>query len=67
LFPEEDYALKQQIAPASRGVSRGEALEVMGLLHEMIDRLVVDLGFSRSQSPRQVAARHRRRVAPAMA
>jgi hypothetical protein len=39
--------LKKQIAPASRGVSRVEELEVVGLLQEMIDRLVTDFGFER--------------------
>jgi hypothetical protein len=67
LFSEEGYPLKQKKAPASRGVSRVEELEVMRLLHERIDRLVADFGFSRSQSPRQVAARRRRRADPTTA
>ena len=37
--------MKKQIAPASRGVSRVEELEVVGLLQETIDRLVADFGF----------------------
>jgi hypothetical protein len=37
--------LNQQIPPASRGVSRVDELEVVGLLQEMIDRLVADFGF----------------------
>jgi hypothetical protein len=41
---EEGYPLKQKNAPAVRGVSRIERLEVMRLLHEMLDRLVVDFG-----------------------
>ena len=32
--------MKQKKAPASRGVSRVEELEVVGLLQEMIDRLL---------------------------
>ena len=39
--------MKQQIAPASRGVSRVEELEVVGLLHELSDRLVADFDFER--------------------
>ena len=38
--------MDQQIAPASRGVSRVEASEVVGLLQEMRDRLVADFGFA---------------------
>jgi len=41
--------LNQQVAPASRGVSRVEKLEVVGLLQEMRDRLVADFGFERVQ------------------
>ena len=37
--------MNQPIPPASRGVSRVEELEVVGLLQEMIDRLVADFGF----------------------
>ena len=37
--------MNQQIAPASRRVSRVEELEVVGLLQEMRDRLVADFGF----------------------
>ena len=33
------------IALAARGVSRVEQLDVVGLLHEMRDRLVADFGF----------------------
>jgi hypothetical protein len=40
LFSAEGYPLHQQIGPASRGVSRVEELEVVGLLQERIDRLV---------------------------
>jgi hypothetical protein len=47
LFSEEGYLLNRQIAPASRGVSRVEELEVVGLLQEMRDRLVADFGFER--------------------
>ena len=54
--------MRQQIAPASRGISRVKELEVMELLHEMLDGLVADFGFSRSHSLRQVAARRRRRA-----
>jgi hypothetical protein len=67
LFSEEGYPLKQKNAPASRGVSRIEKLEVMRLLHEMIDRLVAGFGLSRSQSLQQVAARRRWRVDPTTA
>ena len=35
----------QKISPAVRGVSYVEGAEVVGLLHEMIDRLVADFGF----------------------
>jgi hypothetical protein len=41
--------LNRQIAPASRGVSRVEELEVVGLLLEMGDRLVADFGFEHVQ------------------
>ena len=37
--------MNQQIALASGGVSRVEQLDVVGLLQEMIDRLVTDFGF----------------------
>jgi hypothetical protein len=47
LVSEEGSPLKQQIAPASRGVSRVEELEVVGLLHELSDRLVADFDFER--------------------
>jgi hypothetical protein len=47
LVSEEGYPLDQQIAPASRGVSRVEESEVVGLLQEMVDRLVADFGFER--------------------
>jgi hypothetical protein len=39
--------LKQQIAPESRGVSFVEELEVVGLLQELMDRLVAEFGFER--------------------
>ena len=39
--------MNRQIAPASRGVSRVEELEVVGLLQEVIDRLVADFDFER--------------------
>ena len=39
--------MNRQIAPASRGVSRVEESEVVGLLQEMRDRLVADFGFER--------------------
>jgi hypothetical protein len=45
LFSQEGYPLNQQIAPASRGVSRVEQLDVVRLLQEMMDRLVEDFGF----------------------
>jgi hypothetical protein len=45
LFSEEGYPLNQQIGPASRGVPRVADLEVVGLLHEMMVRLVTDFGF----------------------
>jgi hypothetical protein len=45
LFSEEGSPLNQPIAPASRGVSRVAELDVVGLLHERIDRLVADFGF----------------------
>jgi hypothetical protein len=35
----------QPIVPAWRGVSRVEELDVVGLLQEMLDRLVADLAF----------------------
>ncbi|HEY7312004.1 MAG TPA: hypothetical protein VH643_21755 [Gemmataceae bacterium] len=35
----------QQLVPARRGVSRVEELDAVGLLHEMIDRLVTDFAF----------------------
>ena len=47
MVSEEGYPLDQQIAPASRGVSRVEESEVVGLLQEMVDRLVADFGFER--------------------
>ena len=37
--------MNQQIALAARGVSRVEELDVVGLLHEMRDRLVADFAF----------------------
>ena len=40
MVSEEGYPLDQQIAPASRRVSRVEELEVVGLLQEMRDRLL---------------------------
>jgi hypothetical protein len=40
LVSEEGYPLDQQIAPASRRVSRVEESEVVGLLQEMRDRLL---------------------------
>jgi hypothetical protein len=46
LFSEGGYPLNQQIAPASRGVSRVEESESVELLHEMIDRPVADFGFA---------------------
>jgi hypothetical protein len=49
LFSEEGSPLDQQSAPAPRGVSRVEELEVVGLLREMRDRLVADFGFERVQ------------------
>jgi hypothetical protein len=44
---EEGYPLKRKNAPAWRGISRVAELEVMGLLQEMMDRLVADFGFER--------------------
>ena len=41
--------MKKQIAPASRGVSRVEEVEVVGLLQEMRDRLVADFKFEQVQ------------------
>ena len=35
----------QPIVPAWRGVSRVEELDVVGLLQEMLDRLVADFAF----------------------
>ena len=35
----------QNSSPVLRGVSHVEGAEVVGLLHEMIDRLVADFGF----------------------
>jgi hypothetical protein len=45
LFSEEGYPLDRQIAPATRGVPRVEELEVVGLLQEMLDRLIADFAF----------------------
>jgi hypothetical protein len=45
LFSEESYPLNRLIAPAWRDVSRVEELEVVGLLHERVDRLIADFGF----------------------
>jgi hypothetical protein len=47
---EEGNPLNQQSAPAARGVSRIEELEVVGLLQERIDRLV-----EKEESPRNNA------------
>ncbi|HEY7310204.1 MAG TPA: hypothetical protein VH643_12650 [Gemmataceae bacterium] len=43
----------QPISPASRGVSRDEELDVVELLHEMIERLAADFAFE----PVQLAGR----------
>ena len=48
-FSEEGYPLNQQIALASRGVSRVEQLDVAGLLQEMRDRLVADFSLEHVQ------------------
>jgi hypothetical protein len=45
LFSDEGFPMIQKISPAVRGVSYVEGAEVVGLLHEMIDRLVADFGF----------------------
>ena len=37
--------MSQQLVPAWRGVSRVEELDAVGLLHEMIDRLIRDFEF----------------------
>ena len=39
--------MDQHRDPPSRRVSRVEGLDVVGLLQEMIDRLVADFGFER--------------------
>jgi hypothetical protein len=49
LFSEEGFAMIQPIGPAWRGVSRVEELDVVGLLQEMIDRLVADFEFGHVQ------------------
>jgi hypothetical protein len=42
---EDGFPMIQPIVPAGRGVSRVEELEVVGLLQEMLDRLVADFAF----------------------
>ena len=37
--------MSQPLVPAWRGASRVEELDAVGLLHEMIDRLVTDFEF----------------------
>ena len=37
--------MTQKISPPLRGVCHVEGAEVVGLLHEMLDRLVADFGF----------------------
>jgi hypothetical protein len=45
LFPNEGFAMIQKISPALNGVSHVERAEVVGLLQEMMDRLVADFDF----------------------
>jgi hypothetical protein len=45
LFSDEGFPVIQKCSPVLRGVSHVEGAEVVGLLHEMIDRLVADFGF----------------------
>jgi hypothetical protein len=49
VFPKEDFPMIRQISPALREVSHVEELDVVGLLEEMIDRLVADFEFNQVQ------------------
>jgi hypothetical protein len=49
LFSEEGYPMIQKILPALRGVSRVEEVDVVGMLHEMMDHLVGDFAFKQVQ------------------
>jgi hypothetical protein len=45
LFSDESFLVIQKSSPAVRNVSHVEGADMVGLLQEMLDRLVADFGF----------------------